>query len=70
MTKGFGIGQMTWGGLKPGLYHVSARDSNATVWNDEAEVGKDGRLEITADADAMSPLEIEVACLRGDGQPR
>jgi polysaccharide biosynthesis protein PelA len=70
MAKGFGIGQMTWGGLKSGLYHVSARDSNATVWNDEAEVGKDGRLEITADADAMSPLEIEVACSQGDGQPR
>jgi polysaccharide biosynthesis protein PelA len=70
MARGFGIGQMTWGGLKPGLYRVSARDPIATVWNDEAEVAHDGRLEITADADAVSPLEIEVACLPDDGAPR
>jgi hypothetical protein len=25
-------------------------------------VGDDGRLALTADADAMNPLEIEVAC--------
>jgi hypothetical protein len=67
MAKGFGIGQMTWGGLKAGLYHVSARDSKETLWDDETEVGDDGRLALTADADAMSPLEIEVACLQGDG---
>jgi len=70
MAKGFGIGQMTWGGLEPGLYRVSARDPIAAVWNDEAEVADDGRLEITADADAVSPLEIEVACLPDDGAPR
>jgi hypothetical protein len=67
MAKGFGIGQMTWGGLKAGLYHVSVRRSKETLWEDESEVGDDGRLELTADADAMSPLEIEAACMEGDG---
>jgi hypothetical protein len=62
MAKGYGTGQMTWGGLKPGTYHVFVRDSNETVWDDVTEVGDDGRLALTADADAMNPLEIEVAC--------
>jgi hypothetical protein len=67
MAKGFGIGQMTWGGLKAGLYRVFVRDGKETLWDDETEVGDDGRLAFTADAIAMSPLEIEVACLPGDG---
>jgi len=62
MAKGFGTGQMTWGGVKPGVYHVSVRDPNETVWDDFAEVGADGKLALTADADANNPLEIEVAC--------
>jgi hypothetical protein len=32
------------------------------VWDDLTEAGDDGRLALTADADAMNPLEIEVAC--------
>jgi hypothetical protein len=67
MAKGFGIGQMTWGGLKPGVYRVSARNGSQTLWEDEMEVADDGRLAFTADALAMSPLEIDVACLQGDG---
>lgn len=63
MAKGFGIGQMTWGGLRPGLYHVYARDTKQTVWEDQLEVGDDGRLGLTPDADASSPLEIELACV-------
>jgi hypothetical protein len=70
MAKGFGIGQMTWGGLKAGLYHVSVRDPKETLWDDEMEVGNDGRLALSADADAMSPVEIEVACLESDGERR
>jgi polysaccharide biosynthesis protein PelA len=68
IAKGFGIGQMTWGGLKAGLYRVSVRDSKETLWDDEAEVGDDGRLAFTADAEALSPVEVEVACLQGDGR--
>jgi hypothetical protein len=64
MAKGYGTGQMTWGGLKPGEYHLLVRDSrDVPVWEDDAEVADDGRLAITADADAMSPLNLEVTCL-------
>lgn len=66
MAKGFGIGQMTWAGLRPGLYHVYARDSKDTVWDDEVEVRDDGRLGFTPDADASSPIEIEAACVEGE----
>jgi polysaccharide biosynthesis protein PelA len=62
MAKGYGTGQMTWGGLKPGAYHVFVREGDETVWDEVAKVGNDGRLALTADADAMNPLEIEVAC--------
>jgi polysaccharide biosynthesis protein PelA len=64
MAKGYGTGQMAWGGVKPGVYRVSVRDPNETVWDDFAEVGDDGRLTLTADADANNPLEIEVACTK------
>jgi polysaccharide biosynthesis protein PelA len=69
MAKGYGTGQMTWGGLKTGIYHVYVRDNNETVWDETAEVSDDGRLALTADADAMNPLEIEVACVDQNGQP-
>jgi hypothetical protein len=49
---------------------VSVRDSKQTLWDEEMEVGDDGRLALTADADAMSPVEIEVACLESDGERR
>jgi hypothetical protein len=68
MAKGYGTGQMTWGGLRPGSYHVFVRDANETVWDDVTEVGDDGRLALTADADAMNPLEIEVACADANEQ--
>jgi hypothetical protein len=68
MTKGFGIGQMTWAGLKPGPYRLSVRNGKETVWDDDAQVGADGQLAFTADALAIaSPLELEVACLQDDG---
>ena len=68
MAKGYGTGQMTWGGLKPGIYHVFVRAAKETVWDDVTEVGDDGRLALTADADAMAPLEIDVACSDTSGQ--
>jgi polysaccharide biosynthesis protein PelA len=68
MAKGYGTWQMTWGGLKPGSYHVAVRESRETVWDDEAEVGDDGKLALTADADAMNPLEIDVTCSDVNGQ--
>jgi hypothetical protein len=38
------------------------------VWDDATEVGDDGRLALTADADGMNPLEIEVACMETNGR--
>ena len=69
MAKGYGTGQMTWGGLKPGVYHVFVRDSKEAVWDDVTEVGDDGRLALTADADAMNPLDIDVTCPDTNGPP-
>jgi hypothetical protein len=66
MVRGFGAGQMSWGGLKPGLYHVLAKDSRETLWDEEIDVGEDRRLTFSADADAMSPLELEVVCLEAN----
>jgi polysaccharide biosynthesis protein PelA len=68
MAKGYGTGQMTWGGLKPGIYHVAVRDSDKLIWDDVTEAGDDGRLALTADADAMSPLQIEVTCSDTNGR--
>ena len=69
MAKGYGTGQMTWGGLRPGVYHVAARRPARRCGEDIAEVGDDGRLALTADADAVNPLEIEVACSDENGRP-
>ena len=66
-AKGYGNGQMTWGGLRPGPYHVIAREGPDAVWDDEVEAGEDGRLAFTVDAEAISPLAIEVRCLQGEG---
>jgi polysaccharide biosynthesis protein PelA len=66
MVRGFGAGQMSWGGLKPGLYHVLAKDSRETLWDEEIDVGDDRRMTFSVDADAMSPLELEVACLEAN----
>jgi hypothetical protein len=41
---------------------VFVRDAKDTVWDDVTEVGDDGRLALTADADAMNPLDIDVIC--------
>jgi polysaccharide biosynthesis protein PelA len=66
-AKGYGTGQMTWGGLRPGGYRVTARQARTAVWEEIAEVGDDGRLAVTADADAITPVEIEVTCAGGNG---
>jgi hypothetical protein len=67
MAKGFGSGQMSWGGLKAGLYRVTVRDDKESLWDEEVEVRDDGRLAVVADAEALSPVEVEVACIDGEG---
>ncbi len=70
MAKGYGTGQMNWGGLKPGTYQISAFDTKDRSWEEVAEVGDDGILALTVDADALSgPVNIDVTCL-DPGGPR
>ena len=68
-ATGYGTGQMTWGGLRPGSYLAVARDAKEAVWDEELEVGEDGRLKLSVDAEALSPLDIEVRCFDGQGEP-
>jgi hypothetical protein len=66
MAKGYGQGQMTWGGLKPGTYQITVLDAKDDAWEETAQVGTDGRLSVTADADALeNPVSIDVACTQG-----
>ena len=51
----------------PASITSSVHDSKETVWDEDTEVGDDGRLAFTADADAMSPREIDVACSDTNG---
>jgi hypothetical protein len=64
MARGFGTGQMNWGGLRPGRYQITASDENEPSWEEVVNVGNDGVLALTVDADALnSPVTIDVACL-------
>jgi hypothetical protein len=70
MAKGYGQGQMTWGGLKPGTYQVTVLDAKDDAWEETAQVGDDGRLAVTADADALeNPVNVDVACTQPSGRP-
>ena len=70
MAKGYGTGQMNWGGLKPGSYQITAFDTKDHSWEEVAEVGDDGILALTVDADALGgPVNIDVTCL-DPGGPR
>ena len=40
MAKDSASGQMTWGGLKAGLYQVAVRDFKETLWSDETGSGR------------------------------
>ena len=64
LAKGYGTGQMNWGGLQPGSYQVTAYDTKDKSWEEVAEVGEDGILALTVDADALdNPVTIDVTCL-------
>ena len=68
MARGYGTGQMNWGGLRPGSYQITAFDNNDQSWED-VDVGADGILALTVDADAVNnPVTIEVNCLGPGGR--
>jgi hypothetical protein len=64
-AKGYGTGQMSWAGLRPGPYLVVARDGKEAVWDEEFDIGEDGRLAFTVDAEALTPLDLDVRCFGG-----
>ena len=69
MARGYGTGQMNWGGLRPGSYQVTAFDDKDQSWEEVADVGDDGILALTVDADALNnPVTIDVTCLDPGGQ--
>jgi hypothetical protein len=64
IARGYGTGQMNWGGLRPGSYQITAFDDKDQSWEEVADVGDDGVLALTVDADALNnPVTIEVDCL-------
>jgi hypothetical protein len=64
MAKGYGAGQMRWGGLQPGLYAVTVKDSGVIVGMSEQRVDPGGDLAFTADGNATArPLDIDVSCV-------
>jgi len=66
-AQGFGSGQMRWGGLAAGIYRVSVRAGDTTVWEATEEVNDNGRLALTIDTSALQPVIIDVACTVLDG---
>lgn len=69
MARGYGTGQMNWGGLRPGSYQITASDTKSQSWKEVAVVGADGILALTVDADAVSnPVTIDVTCLNSGGR--
>ncbi len=69
MARGYGAGQMNWGGLRPGSYRITALDNKNHSWEHVTDVGDDGILALTVDADALqNPVAIDVACLNPSGQ--
>jgi hypothetical protein len=66
-AQGFGSGEMHWGGLAVGVYRLSARADDSTVWEATKEVNEDGRLALTVETSAVQPLVVDVACTKSDG---
>ena len=60
---------MIWGGMTPGLYHVSVRDAADKNWETDVEVGTDRRMSLTAEGDARKPVFIDVTCPTATGGP-
>jgi peptidoglycan/xylan/chitin deacetylase (PgdA/CDA1 family) len=67
VVQGFGSGQMRWGGLAAGIYRVSVRASDTTVWEGTEEVNDNGRLALTIDTSALQPVIIDVVRIELDG---
>jgi polysaccharide biosynthesis protein PelA len=61
-VSGFGHGEMSWGGMKPGPYTIKARSEGYDVATATAVVGVDGIATFKIDAAAIEPLDLQIAC--------
>ncbi len=61
-ARGFGPGQMTWAGLRPGPYTVTVAREGQAAMVLPAEADGDGRLAFTIAADAIGGVKIAVQC--------
>lgn len=57
-VKGYGPGQMRWGGVKAGNWHVTVGGSKPVV----AVADASGTLTLTVEADARAGLDLEMRC--------
>ena len=64
-AEGFGPGKMAWQGMTPGKYTLMAKRSGKTLWEQELVVGDTRRMDVTVPGDAMNPLTLELACVKG-----
>jgi polysaccharide biosynthesis protein PelA len=63
-AKGFGPGQMTWMGLRPGAYSVTASRNGQVLATVPAQADVAGKLAFEITADAIEGLQLTVACQR------
>ena len=61
-ASGYGSSQLTWRGLKPGLYVATATRDAEPVWRARLDVGADGTLGIDIPGNAIDPVRISVEC--------
>lgn len=60
-ATGYGDGEMTWRGLRNARYEITASRAGRVLWQDEIPA-RDERLEVTIEADAIEPVELEFEC--------
>ena len=65
-AEGFGPGKMSWRGMVPGKYALSAKRSGKTLWEQELVVDETRRLDAIVPSDAINPLTLELACVAGN----
>jgi polysaccharide biosynthesis protein PelA len=68
VAAGFGPGQMTWQGLLPGRYRLSAGRAGKLIWQSHADADADGRMSLTIEASALEPIEVAFELIRAPEQ--
>lgn len=61
-VEGFGPGEITLAGLRPGKHRLLLTRGDRTVWQDVVRVSEDGILRATMDADGRAPLSFSLGC--------